>query len=218
MKINVNHVNINYEIYGSGAPILLLHGNGENLSIFDKLTKKLKENHTVYALDSRCHGNSERTKTISYDLMAEDTIAFIKKLKIHKPVLYGFSDGGIIGLIVAIKEPDLLSKLIISGANINPDGIKKMIQMIWKIRYWMTKSPSVKMMVCEPNISLKDLRKISIPVHVIAGEKDFVKREHTNLIAEHLKNSTLEIVPKASHGSYIIHSEKIYETLNKYLS
>lgn len=195
----------------------MLHGNGENLSIFDKLINKLKVNHTVYALDSRCHGYSEKTKWISYHLMADDTIAFIKKLGIDKPVLYGFSDGGIVGLLVAIKEPDLLSKLMISGANITPDGIQKMVRYIWKVRYWFTKNPRVKMMLCEPNISLQDLQRIKIPVHILVGEKDFVKRGHTTLIANHIPFSTVEVISGESHGSYIIHSEKIYEIIRKYL-
>jgi pimeloyl-ACP methyl ester carboxylesterase len=72
-------------------------------------------------------------------------------------------------------------------------------------------------MVNEPDISLNDLHKISIPVHVIAGEKDLIKYEHSKLIADNIKNSTLEIVPKDSHGSYIVHNDKIYEIIKKYL-
>ena len=73
------------------------------------------------------------------------------------------------------------------------------------------------MMLNEPNIPLKDLNSITIPVHVIAGEKDVIKYNHTKLIADNIKNSTLEIIPKEKHGSYIIHSDKIYEILKKYI-
>ena len=112
MNINVNNVNLYYEVYGEGTPIILVHGNSETHQIFDALINKLKDNYKVYAVDSRCHGKSEDTKEISYDLMAEDMIEFIRKLKINKPIFYGFSDGGIVGLLIAIKEPKLLSKLI----------------------------------------------------------------------------------------------------------
>ncbi len=125
MIINVNNVKLYYEIYGQGKPIILVHGNSETHEIFDVLIENLKENYKVYALDSRCHGKSQNTNKISYDLMAEDMIEFIKKLNISKPVFYGFSDGGIVGLLIAIKEPKLLSKIIISGANLNPKGMKK---------------------------------------------------------------------------------------------
>ena len=136
MKIKVNNVELYYEKYGKGKPIILLHGNQETHDIFDKLIEKLKSNYEVYAIDSRCHGKSENPKEISYNLMCEDIMQFIKELKIEKPILYGFSDGGIIGLLVAIKEPNLLSKLIISGANINPDVFTATNLLLTKIVYF----------------------------------------------------------------------------------
>lgn len=217
MNINVNDINLYYEIYGKGTPIILVHGNGETHQIFDVLIDKLKDNYTVYAIDSRCHGKSEKTEKISYELMAQDMIEFIKKLKINKPIFYGFSDGGIIGLLIAIKEPKLLSKLIVSGANLNPNGISKVILILSKIAYFVTRNKLVRMMVKEPNISIKDLEKINIPTYVLAGKKDVIKEEHTRLIAENIKNSTLEIVPKENHSSYIVHSEKIYNIIKKYI-
>lgn len=217
MNINVNDINLYYEIYGKGTPIILVHGNGETHQIFDVLIDKLKDNYTVYAIDSRCHGKSEKTEKISYELMAQDMIEFIKKLKINKPIFYGFSDGGIIGLLIAIKEPKLLSKLIVSGANLNPNGISKVILILSKIVYFVTRNKLTRMMVKEPNISIKDLEKINIPTYVLAGQKDVIKEEHTRLIAENIKNSTLEIVPKENHSSYIVHSEKIYNIIKKYI-
>lgn len=217
MEILANNVKLYYEEYGNGQPIILLHGNQETHEIFDKLIDKLKDNYKVYAIDSRCHGKSENPIDISYDLMCDDIINFIKKLQIDKPILYGFSDGGIIGLLVAIKEPNLLSKLIISGANITPDVFTPFDMLITKLFYFFTRSKYIKMMLDEPNIPLKDLQSITIPVHVLAGEKDVIKLEHTKLIADNIKNSTLEIIPKEKHGSYIIHSEKIYEIIKKYI-
>ena len=217
MRVFVNNVNLYYEVFGEGQPIILLHGNQESHEIFDKLINKLKDNYKVYAIDSRCHGKSEDPADISYDLMSDDIIDLIKELHIEKPILYGFSDGGIIGILVAIKEPTLLSKLIVSGANISPDVLTFWDNLITKAFYFFTRSKYIKMMLDEPNIPLSDLQKIVIPVHVIAGEKDVIKYEHTKLIADNIKNSTLEIVKGEKHGSYIIHSEKIYEILMKYI-
>ena len=217
MNINVNDVNIFYEEYGKGQPIILLHGNSETHEIFDKLIEQLKENYKVYAIDSRCHGKSENTNEISYDLMSDDIISFIKVLKIEKPILYGFSDGGIIGILVAIKEPDILSKLIVSGANINPDGMKKTMLIISKVVYFVTKNKLFRMMVKEPNISIEELNKIKVPTIVIAGQKDVIKREHTEMIAKNIPNSILDIIPNENHGSYIIHSEKLINILKKYI-
>lgn len=217
MKITVNNININYEIYGEGKPIILLHGNSETHHIFDVLVEKLKENYKVYAIDSRCHGESDNPKDISYDLMASDVIEFIKKLKIEKPILYGFSDGGIIGLLIAVNEPELLSKLIISGANINPEGMKKSMLHLSKIIYFFTRNKLFKMMIKEPNIKIEDLRKIKIPTVVLAGEKDVILSEHTKLIADNINGSTLEIIPNENHGSYIINSNKLYDIIKKYI-
>lgn len=217
MKIKVNNVELYYEEYGTGNPIILLHGNQETHEIFDKLIEQLKKKHKVYAIDSRCHGQSENPTEISYNLMCEDIIQFIKELKIEKPILYGFSDGGIIGLLIAIKEPDILSNLIISGANITPDVFTTFDLILTKLFYFFTRSKYIKMMLDEPNISIEELQRIIIPVHVLAGEKDVIKLEHTKLIADNIKNSTLEIIPKENHGSYIIHSEKLYEIIKKYI-
>ena len=217
MKIKVNNVELYYEEYGTGKPIILLHGNQETHKIFDKLIEQLKKKHKVYAIDSRCHGQSENPTEISYNLMCEDIIQFIKELKIEKPILYGFSDGGIIGLLIAIKEPDILSNLIISGANITPDVFTTFDLILTKLFYFFTRSKYIKMMLDEPNISIEELQRIIIPVHVLAGEKDVIKLEHTKLIADNIKNSTLEIIPKENHGSYIIHSEKLYEIIKKYI-
>lgn len=217
MLVKVNNININYEVCGQGSPIILLHGNQETHEIFDKLIEKMQVNYTVYALDSRCHGKSDNPDKISYNLMAEDTIAFIKKLKISKPILYGFSDGGIVGLLIAIKEPDILSNLIISGANITPDATTKLDTILTKLFYFFTKNKLIKMMLDEPNIPLEDLQRITIPVHVLAGEKDVIRLNHTKLIADNIKNSTLEIVKGENHGSYIIHSDKVYGIIKKYL-
>ena len=217
MKIKVNDIELYYEKYGTGKPIILIHGNQESHEIFDKLIEKLKSNYEVFAIDSRCHGKSENPKEISYNLMCDDIINFIKELNIEKPILYGFSDGGIIGLLVAIKEHDLLSNLIISGANITPDVFNTFDLLLTKLFYFFTRSKYIKMMLDEPNITIEDLKKITIPVHVLAGEKDIIKLEHTKLIANNIKNSTLEIIKNENHGSYIIHSDKLYEIIKKYI-
>jgi len=217
MFVKVNEINIHYETFGEGKPIILLHGNGECYKIFDILIEKLKSSYKVYAIDSRCHGESDNPKEITYDLMCDDIIKLIKELNIEKPIFYGFSDGGIIGLLIALKEPDLLSNLIISGAQLNPNACKIMDLIITKAMYYLTRKKLFRLMVKEPNIKPEELSKITIPVHVIAGEKDVIKKEHTELISKSIPNSTLEIIPGENHGSYIIHSEKLYGILKKYL-
>ena len=216
MIIKVNDTNLYYEVHGNGTPIILVHGNSETHKIFDVLIGELKNNHTVYAIDSRNHGKSDKTNTISYDLMADDIIGFIEKLQIDKPIIYGFSDGGIIGLLIAIKKPQTLSKLIISGANLNPSGISKSMTAIIKLGYFFTRHKNLKMMLDEPNISVSDLKKIEIPTLVLAGENDVIKREHTQLIASNITDSTLKILPNETHTSYVVHSKKLYHLIREF--
>ena len=216
-KIEVNGIHLYYEVCGQGQPVLLVHGNGESHEIFDVAVEELQKTCQVYTIDSRCHGNSEKTKEISYKLMMEDTAAFIKKKNLKNLVFYGFSDGGILGLLLAIKEPELLSKLIISGANLNPEGLKGVIRLSMKLVYMLKKDPFYRMMLEEPDIKGEELEKIQIPVHVLAGERDMIREEHTRFLADHIPDSTLEILKKESHGSYIIHSPKLAPILKKYI-
>ena len=217
MQITANGIQINYQVKGQGSPIILVHGNGEHGGIFKELTEKLSKHFTVYTPDSRCHGKSQMTDDISYDLMAEDTAAFIKELGLKKPILYGFSDGGIIGLLIATRYPDLLSELIVSGANLFPKGIRWYSLLAWKIRYLFNRKKSIRMMLVEPDIKTRELQKIKIPVHVVAGERDIVSEKHTKLIAQNIPGATLDILPGENHGSYVVHSDKMYDLLKKYI-
>jgi len=218
MYINTNSIELYYEKSGQGSPIILLHGNGEDHTIFDVLIKQLSENFTVYAIDSRAHGKSSKTKELGYTVMMEDVAAFIEKLNIEKPVLYGFSDGGIIGLLLAIEHPEILSKLIISGANTTPSGVKKQWVFLMKLGFFFTRSSKLKLMLTEPRITETDLAEIITPTLVLAGEKDIIYEEHTKAIASNIKHSQLKILTGENHASYVINSGKLYEIIKPFLS
>ena len=115
---------------------------------------------------------------------------------------------------MAINSPLLIVNEISSTAFI---FVSPLPYVFTKIAYFFTRNKLIKMMLDEPNITFEELHKIAIPVHILAGEKDVIKLEHTKLIAENIKNSTLKIILKETHGSYIVHSEKIYEILKEYL-
>ena len=217
MYITANGIKIYYEVYGCGKPVILLHGNGENCKRFCTLAKKLMKDYKVFAPDSRCHGKSEDTDKISYSLMAEDTARFISALKIEKPALYGFSDGGIIGLSVAANHPEILSKLIISGVNLNPEALNKDFLNRVNAEYEKTKDKRLKMILDEPHITESDLKKITAPVAVLAGEKDIVKKEHTVYIASRIKRGTYKIFSGETHSGYVDNG-KIYPVLKEFLN
>ena len=217
MYIKVNGIELFYEKRGSGNPIVLLHGNGEDHTIFDVLILQLSQHHTVYAIDSRGHGKSSNVKSLDYRVMMEDIAAFITELGIENAMLYGFSDGGIIGLLLAIEHPAMLSKLIISGANTQPSGIKIINAIFMQISYFFTREQKIKLMLTQPNITNAELNAISTPTLVLAGSKDVVKDKHTKMIAANIKNSVLRILEGESHSSYVVRSDKLYGIIAPFL-
>jgi len=217
MRINVKGVEIYYKVSGEGSPIILLHGNSQDHTIFRVLRKMLSKSYTVYAIDSRDHGRSSRVDDLDYMSKMEDVAELIRVLEVHKPIVYGFSDGGIIGLLLAIYHPELLSKLIISGANINPDGVKRYAVVFMKVLYFFTRNRKIKLMLTQPDILEEELYKITTPTLVLAGHRDVIKESHTKLIARSIPGSELRILPGESHTSYVLHNEKLYGIIKSFL-
>lgn len=218
MYIQLNGQIIYYEKSGEGAPVILVHGNGETHKIFDALISKLSQKHTVYALDSRGHGLSAPVSEFHYADMADDIAEFIWGLDLVKPAFYGFSDGGIVGLIAASKHPALFSSLAVSGANLTPFGWKFFPRLAARLRYIRKKDPLTRLMLKEPNITKADLARISIPVLVLAGSKDIMKKSEAKRIASGLPNAQLKILPKETHSSYVVHSTKLFPILDEFFS
>ncbi len=217
MHTEVNGININYEKMGRGRDIVLLHGNGEDHTMFFELATLLSTDFTVYALDSRGHGESDPVDHLSYDEMAEDVVAFIKKKKLKHPILYGFSDGGILGLLIAIRHPGLISKLITSGANLKPTGLKnwflKQCEEDWEREH----SPLIELMLNQKEITHEELNTINIPTLLLAGEDDLVKDAHTQSIHRNIANSKMQIIPGEGHDTYVIHNPKLYDIIKPFL-
>lgn len=111
MYIRVNGVELYYEVVGEGYPLVMLHGNREDCSIFDTSSSVLRERYKVHLLDSRCHGRSS-DGLLTYEILGDDLISFVTALNIERPVVYGFSDGAIAALCAAVKRPVLLSDTV----------------------------------------------------------------------------------------------------------
>lgn len=204
MILAVGAVELFYEKQGKGRPLILLHGNGEDHHIFDESVDALAKEWTVYRPDSRGHGQSSPVREFHYQDMAEDIISMIEELQLVRPCLYGFSDGGIIGLLIAAQRPELLSGLIISGANLNPKGLKRFPLWMYRAAWFFSRSPKLRLMLTEPNLSQEDLARISVPVWVTAGQRDVIRKEHTKRIAEAIPVSGLRIAQGESHSSYVL--------------
>ena len=209
MYLTVNGIRLYYEKTGSGRPLVMVHCNSMDHKIFRRAAKTLSAQFTVYCPDSRGHGKSEKVKTLHYEDMAADMYAFITALGLERPVFYGFSDGGIIGLLLASEYPDLLSSLIVSGASLRPDSTKDLPLRFFRLWSHVDRSDKMQIMLREPDITDEMLRSIRVPTFVTAGERDLIKPDHTRHIAETVPGAKLRIFPKTGHTGYIVNSTKI---------
>lgn len=207
-KINVNGIDIAYTSIGSGNPLILVHGNGENKEIFDKLAEELQDRFTVYALDSRCHGESG-SGVLTYMNIANDVKEFIVSLGLTNVTFLGFSDGGIVGLLLAINYKDLIDRYYVLGANTYPKGMKSKVLSLYRIAYFFFRDKKIGLMLREPNITKEELNSIKSECVIIAGENDIIRREHTQMIADNIKNSKLIILEGENHSSYVVNSGKL---------
>ncbi len=216
MILKINNLNIFYEEYGDGKPIIFLHGNREDSSIFSNISKKLESKYKVYILDTRCHGKSEHG-LLTYENIALDIIEFISKLEIVDPIVCGFSDGAIAALLVAIKEKKIASKLILMGVNYNYKGIKFFSRLEMKISYFFKRDKYIRLMLKEPNVSISSLREIESNVVLLFGKNDLIKKKHINNLHKNIINSRVEILENEDHYSYVFNNNKLLEVINKYL-
>lgn len=203
MFAEVNGVRLHYVQEGKGAPVILLHGNGEDHTIFDGAMHYLAKTFCVFAVDSRDHGQSSKTGKLSYEAMAEDIAAFIEALSLQGAGLIGFSDGGIIGLLLAIRHPELLGALVACGASTRPDGLKLRWRLMIRVGYVFGRDPKLALMLHEPQITPEQLGQIHVPTLVLAGSRDIIVQSHTEALAGAIDASVLKILPDETHDSYI---------------
>lgn len=204
MIMDINHF---YIEQGTGFPLILLHGNGEDCAYFTRQIDSFSENFHVIALDTRGHGQTPRGEApFTIRQFAEDLLAFMDQHNIEKAHLLGFSDGGNIAMVFALKYPERVGKLILNGANLDASGVKRKIQIPIEIGYRMAKlfagrSPKAKknaemlgLMVNDPNVKVEELSRIQNKTLVIAGDNDMIKDQHTRLIAQSIPGAELCIL------------------------
>lgn len=225
----VNGINLHYELYKkpSAPTLLFIHGNGGSLENGRRLIQHFKNNFQVLAVDSRYHGKSGHDeRELTYRLMAEDYRLLLEQLGLDSLYLIGESDGGIIGLLLALQGPKLVRKLVTLGANIQPDTSAILSSDI----QWLEKSLKeteqkisagdtsadlrrqkalLNLMYQYPNIPMADLSLIESDCLIISGEKDVIKRSHSQAIADHIPNGQLVIVPGVGHDLLSEAMEKV---------
>jgi len=219
----VNGIRIWYATFGSGAPVILLHGGLANSNYFGILVRALKQHYRVIVMDSRGHGRSSRdAKPYGYDLMASDVLALMDYLKIQKAALVGWSDGAIIGLDIALHHPERLSKLFAFAANSDPSAVKDVekdpvfgafIARARKEYEKLSPTPTeydaflkqiTKMWETQPHWTAADLAGIKVPTWVVDADHDeAIKRENTLFMADNIPGGGLLLLPQVSHFAFL---------------
>jgi pimeloyl-ACP methyl ester carboxylesterase len=218
---NHDGVKVYYEIYGQGKPMVLLHGNGGSIGSRANLIPDFAGHYQVIAFDSRCHGKSGCPMGyLTYDQMASDANAVLNHLKIDSAYIWGHSDGGIVGLLMAINYPKKVKKLLASGANLRPDttaidpALQPILDKMWAVvKNDSIRSKQFKLLVNQPNIKTSDLRKIKAEVMIMGGDRDAIRNEHLLEMHNNIPGSLLCILPGTTHFPYQDHTEWFLEIL-----
>ena len=213
----VNGIKMYYEVYGNGSPLVLVHGNGASINSMKYQIDFFSKHYKVIAADSRGHGKTERGNgKLTYKRMANDWVVLLNSLHIDSAYVLGWSDGGIIGLLMTINNPSKVKKLAIMGANLQPDSTAVYpwaVKMVKRKRElvnikltkkdstenWKLQKELLTLLGEQPDISISQLHKITAPVLVMAGDKDVIREEHTLLIYQNIPKSHLAIFPGETH-------------------
>ncbi len=225
----IDGIQIYYETYGQGTPLLLLHGGLGSIANFEKCIPELAKHYLIIVPDSPGHGRSSQTDSLSYPLLSNYISKFIDYLKLDSLYVMGWSDGGIIGLLLAAERPDKVKKLIAVGANTRLDGINAeqvdwmrngMIDWAMNNEEWVNNYLSLtpqpekidtylkntqKMWLTDIYIPQNKIRSIKIPTMILQGDKDGIEIEHAFELYKNISNSQICILPNTSH---FVFSEK----------
>jgi pimeloyl-ACP methyl ester carboxylesterase len=237
---DVNGVHTYYEEHGAGDPLLLLHGGLSNADDMGMQTPALAERYRVIVPERRAHGRTADVDgPITYDLMADDTIALMDALDTGPAHLVGWSDGGNVALLVAIKRPDLVRRIVTMGSNSAGDGYAEGVRDLFRpdgpvvptLREgWVKHAPDgeehfpvviEKMTECwfeTYDIPSDQLARIAVPTLIMVGDDDIIRFEHTLDLYETVPDAQLAVIPGASHLAPIEKPELVNQLILDFLA
>jgi pimeloyl-ACP methyl ester carboxylesterase len=233
----INGAKIWYAVYGKGEPVILLHGGLANSNYWGYQVRALAKKYQVIVMDSRGHGRSSNNNTpYNYDTMTQDVLGLMDFLKIKQAAFVGWSDGGIIGINMAINHPERITKLFAFGANTDPNGVhdpsetsvfKTYVARAAQEYQQLSPTPKnyqdfmsqiEKMWGTQPNITQAQLNSITTPTWISDGDRDEgIKRENTEFMAAQIPNAGLLILPQVSHFAFIQDPEQFNRVVLHFL-
>jgi len=236
-RADINGISLYYETYGTGEPLIVLHGACASLETMHPFIRAFAHDRLVIAPDSRAQGRStDAPGPLTYDRMGADMIVLLDRLHVQTVDVIGWSDGGIIGLDMAMKHPERVRHLIAIGANISPDGappetnsaVMEEIGTQAKSLYdLLAPDPShfpvvlqkiATMLQTEPHYTPADLSHITAKTLIVAGEYDVILRPHTDLIARSVPGAEEQIVPGAPHEGPLTMPDTYVQIARDFLS
>jgi pimeloyl-ACP methyl ester carboxylesterase len=232
----VNGLKIYYEVHGDGPPLLLLHGGTSSIEDFTLAIPFFATQFRVVAIEQMGHGRTGdlMDRPFHYHDMAEDTVELMRQQGIENAVVIGYSDGGIIGLDMAIHHPERVTKLAVTGANSSTDGYTAQNQEWVRTLnpadlqvseaygrlspdgadHWPIVIGRVKRLWTEePNFTREEMQSIKAPTLIIVGDSDIVTPEHAVEMFRTIPVAHLCVVPNAGHG--VLPKEKILTFLQE---
>ncbi len=229
--LNTRGFNMYYEVYGQGEPLLIIHGNGGSINNFLYQIPEFSKNYKVILADSRSQGRSiDNGDSLSYEMMTDDLNALLDSLHLDSCYVIGWSDGGINGLLLAIRHPDKVKKLAVTGANLWPDttAVDPFVYN-WAMNYnkqlaaQTAVTDKIKndrklghLLSYEPHITLEQLHTIKCPALIIGGDHDVILPQHTMLIAQNIPNSYLWIIPNSGHSTPVYKKEQFNQIVSDF--
>jgi pimeloyl-ACP methyl ester carboxylesterase len=220
--VNAGGVRTYFEVYGEGEPVVMLHGGLGTVESWAMQTPALAEVYRVYVPERRGHGRTPDVDgPITYETMAADTAAFLDAAGTGSAHLVGWSDGAVVGMLVALLRPELVRKLVVIGQYFNAEGEVPEFRVM--IDYWGSDLPEalhevydrvspdgpehfpvvlekvMRMWREEPDIALPELAEVCAPVLVMQGDDDIVEVEHSAAVAATLPDAQLAVIPGTSH-------------------
>lgn len=221
------------EVYGEGAPLLIIHGNGGNISNFKENIPYFSKKYKTIIADSRSQGKSaDMGDSLTYEMMADDYAALLTAMHIDSAYVIGWSDGGINGLLLAMRHPEKVKKLAVTGANLQPDTTA-VFQEVWdlvtpeynRIKAKVSRTPQEKnewkllrLLAEQPHIPTGELGKISCPTLVIGGDHDVIREEHTMAIYHAIPKAYLWILPNSGHSTPVVYKDEFNHTVNEFFT
>jgi pimeloyl-ACP methyl ester carboxylesterase len=226
-RANIHGHRIYYAVRGNGPTLVFLHGGGDSGEhSFVRQLDVFSEHHFIVAPDQVGQGRTPDVPgPLSYTAMMEDTAELLKVLKLKNVDVVGFSDGGILALMLAVRHPELVRRVVISGVNIAPEGLRpedleelratqipKPKTIDEKLAHLWFTSPT------ETELNLGLLAKISKPVLLISGDRDAITLEHTLKIFHALPDAQLCVLPGTDHATFSGRSEWLNPIIDAFLN